>query len=70
MQTLKFKTTINCGGCKAKVTPFLNETKGINKWAVDTDNPMKVLTIETENLASGDIVQVLKKAGFNAEEIK
>jgi copper chaperone len=70
MQTLKFKTTINCNGCKAKVTPFLNETKGINKWVVDTDNPLKVLSIDTESLTPTDIVQVLKKAGFNAEEIK
>jgi hypothetical protein len=27
MKTLKFKTNINCGGCLAKVTPFLNEEK-------------------------------------------
>ncbi len=29
METLKFKTNINCGGCVAKVTPELNATEGI-----------------------------------------
>ena len=28
-KTFTFKTNINCGGCIAKVTPFLDEVKGI-----------------------------------------
>ena len=39
MKTLKFKTNIKCTGCVAKVTPFLNDEKGIEKWDVDIFNP-------------------------------
>ena len=31
METLKFTTNINCGGCIAKVTPFLDNKEGIEK---------------------------------------
>jgi len=51
MATLQFKTNINCGGCIARVTPRLNEVKGISSWKVDTDNPDKILTVETETLS-------------------
>ena len=70
MTTLKFKTNIMCGGCKARVTPFLDKANGINNWNVDTDNPSKILTINTDSLKESDIVQVLKEAGFNAEIVK
>lgn len=38
METLQFKTNINCSGCVAKVTPELNETEGIWHWNVDTNS--------------------------------
>ncbi|HVU55430.1 MAG TPA: heavy-metal-associated domain-containing protein [Puia sp.] len=70
MNTLQFKTNINCGGCVARVTPRLNETKGIVSWKVDTDNPDKILTVETETLGSEAIVEAVKKVGFNIEPLK
>ena len=70
MSTLQFRTNINCSGCVARVTPKLNETMGIKSWKVDTDNPEKILTVETETLGSENIVEVVKKAGFNIEPLK
>ncbi|HVV04234.1 MAG TPA: heavy-metal-associated domain-containing protein [Puia sp.] len=70
MSTLQFKTNIDCGGCVARVTPRLNETKGILSWKVDTDNPDKILTVETEALGSENIIEVVKKVGFNIEPLK
>jgi len=67
METLKFKTSINCGGCIATVTPFLNQVKGIEKWSVDTSNPMKILTVETDNIQPEVIIETLKKAGYQAD---
>ena len=67
METLKFKTTINCGGCVATVTPHLNQIKGIEKWSVDTTNPRKILTVETSGLEPAVIVEKLKEAGYKAE---
>lgn len=67
METLKFKTNINCGGCLAKVTPFLNQEKGIEKWDVDITNPEKTLTVETCDISVEQVMEAVKKAGFKIE---
>lgn len=70
METLQFKTNINCGGCVAKVTPKLNETEGICHWHVDTNNPNKILTVEAENISAKEVMDAVSKAGFKIEEVK
>jgi len=69
MTTLKFKTNINCGGCIKSVTPNLDNVVGHANWKVDTDNPDKILTIETEQVSSEKIIQAVQKAGFKIEEV-
>jgi copper chaperone len=69
METVQFKTNINCGGCVAKVTPKLNEAKGIVTWDVDTESPNKVLTVQTENLPAASVMEIVKKAGFNIQPL-
>lgn len=66
MATLKFKTTINCGNCVRTVTPFLNELEGIESWNVDTANPDKILTVETDNLTADTIIETVEEVGFDA----
>lgn len=68
-KTLKFKTNINCGGCIAKVTPFLNGAKGIGNWEVDTDNRNKVLTVVSDGITENEVIDVVQKAGFKIEHI-
>lgn len=68
--TLKFKTNINCGGCKAKVTPFLNAKEGISNWAVDLDNPEKILSVDAKGITPQEVVETVAKAGFTAEKIE
>ena len=68
MKAMKFKTNINCENCLAKVTPFLNKKQGIQSWHIDIDNPEKILTVETEDLSAGDIIKIVKRTGFEAEE--
>ena len=71
METLKFKTNINCGGCIAKVTPALNSLHEIVKWEVDTTNPDKILTIKGKtNLNPDQIIRTLKVKGYNAEKLR
>ena len=70
MKTYQFKTNINCSGCVAKVTPFLDANNEIKKWSVDTQNPNKVLTVETENLSNETISAIVKQAGFNLEHLQ
>ena len=69
MKTIQFKTNINCGGCIAKATPALNEVVGAGQWAVDTQNPNKVLTISNDNVNEIQVKQALDKAGFKSERI-
>jgi copper chaperone len=65
---LKFKTNINCGGCVAQATPFLNETCGVGNWEVDTNNPSKILTIKTDDVSPEQVKSAVEKAGFKAEK--
>ena len=63
---LQFKTNINCDGCIAKVTPFLNEIDEITKWEVDTTNKDKILSVQTESTKER-IIQKVQEAGFKIE---
>ena len=69
METLKFKTNVSCGGCVAKVTPYLNQVKGMIKWSVDTSNPLKILTVEAAGISPDEIIKAMKDAGYNADLI-
>jgi copper chaperone len=68
MEALKFKTTIKCSGCVAKVTPFLNEALGEDNWEVDYNNPQKVLTVVGEEDKT-KVIQAVEKAGYKAETL-
>ena len=68
METLKFKTNIKCGGCIATVTPFLNADEAVEKWEVDLQSPERILKIETSH-SPEEIQQLVKKAGYMAEEL-
>ena len=69
MKRIELKTNINCGSCVANVTPTLNQVIGENKWKVDTVNPKKILSVETENLNEDDVIRAVEKAGYKAEKI-
>lgn len=69
MKQYLFRTNINCGGCVAKVTPLLNADEEVKSWNVDTLNPAKILTVETERLSKDQVKGLIEKAGFKAEII-
>lgn len=64
-----FKTNINCGGCIAKVTPFLASAKGISSWNVDVTNKDKILTVVSDGISENEIVEIVKNGGFKIEII-
>ena len=64
----KFKTNIKCSACVEKVTPYLNELTGAEKWNVDLASPQRILTIQGETPESA-VKESLKKAGYTAEEV-
>jgi len=65
----KFKTNINCGGCVSKVKPVLDAADGIVCWEVDTDNPDKILTVESNGISVEEIEGLIKAKGFKVEGI-
>ncbi len=67
MQTLKFKTNINCGGCIKAVTPALNREAGAGNWQVDTANPDKILTVNSDQLTASQVMQAVEQAGFHIQ---
>lgn len=69
MKEYQFKTNINCGGCVAKVTPLFNGNPDVKQWKVDTANPNKTLTVQTDNLQEAEIKAIVEKAGFKAESL-
>lgn len=64
METIKFKTNINCGGCLKSVTPHLNELDSIESWKVDIENPDKILTVESYDDSREKVMETVKAAGF------
>jgi copper chaperone len=69
MERMKFRTTIKCTGCLEKVTPHLNSTKGIEKWEVELKNPEKVLTVHAQSISEDEVMQVVKKVGYEIEKM-
>jgi copper chaperone CopZ len=67
MNTLKFKTNINCSGCLSQVTPFLNDERNIVKWNVNLESDDRILTVETSELTEEEVKKMVQKAGFKAE---
>ncbi len=69
MNTITFKTTINCATCVAKVKPVLDSQEDVSQWEVDTENSDKVLTVHGENIDEADLLKALQKVGYKAERI-
>lgn len=65
MKKIELKTNIMCSSCVANATPVLNEGLGENNWKVDTLNPNKILTVETDKEIS-EVVKLVEKAGYKA----
>jgi copper chaperone len=68
-KNLQFKTTLNCGGCVAKVKSDLDNAEGIGHWSVDTDNNDKILTVASEGATEDEIIAIIKSRGFKAEPL-
>ncbi|OEK01560.1 hypothetical protein BFP97_08510 [Roseivirga sp. 4D4] len=70
MKKAIYKTNINCGGCIATVTPFMEQAKSVEDWSVDTDSKNKLLTVSGANLDKKEVENLVKSAGFEIKEKK
>ena len=68
-QTLKFKTSLSCNGCKSKLAPFLNEAEGISSWDLDLEDVDKILTVNSAGITHGEVKELIEQAGYTAEEL-
>lgn len=68
-RNLKFKTTLNCGGCVSKVQADFDNAEGIQDWKVDTENPDKILTVKSSGITEEEVIDIVKSKGFKAEPI-
>lgn len=66
METLKFKTNINCGSCIRSVTGFIEEVNGVDHWEVDTENPDKILTVKGQ-VTPKEVIDAVEDAGFDIQ---
>jgi len=64
METLRFKTSLKCGGCVKAITPGLESMNSIEKWSVDLESPDKVLAVEASEDISDQVIDSVKKAGY------
>ncbi len=69
MAKLKFKTSLNCNNCVAKVSAMLDKLVGPGNWSVDVTDPSKILTVEVGNVAPEQIIEALKGFGYQAEKL-
>lgn len=70
MNTLKFKSNINCTGCLSKVTPVMNDEKAIQQWDVNLEHDDRTLTVETNDLSAEEVQKTVSKVGFKAQLIE
>lgn len=64
MSEMKFKTSMMCDGCVAKVGPSLDQLEGIDEWKVDLTSADKLLTVNTDKLAAEDIMNAVRSTGY------
>ncbi len=64
MTVQRYRTNLNCGSCVAAVKPYLDGDPAIRRWAVDTADPNKVLTVEGEGVSAELVERDVASAGF------
>ena len=63
----RYRTSIMCNGCIAKVKPILDSAEGVASWSVNLDTPERILTIVPEGAVEEELLAQLRGAGFTIE---
>lgn len=68
MKTFKFKTSLKCNNCVAKVKEQLDAVTEIERWSIDLKSPDRIMTVETaDDKVPERVKKILADAGFVAE---
>ena len=63
---IKLRTNLMCEGCKARITPFLDQEEKIENWNLDLNDENKVLYVEGEEISVEEVIKLISKAGYQA----
>ncbi len=66
MNTLEFRTTICSECCIKNLANYFSNTK-IKYWNVNLHHPLKVLTVEQDDITAEEVIAVVTKAGYEIE---
>jgi copper chaperone CopZ len=70
MTIVKYKTNIHCGNCIKSVTPALNNLDNVDLWKVDLEHDDKILEVTLDDEDKNSVLNAVKGAGFEIEEIQ
>jgi copper chaperone CopZ len=70
METLRFKTSLKCGGCVKAITPWISNITEIKSWNVDLESPDRILSVESTEDISEIVIENIKKAGYEASRLE
>lgn len=65
----RYRTSIMCNGCIAKVKPILDSAEGVASWSVNLDTPERILSILPDGVVEEELLAQLRGAGFTVERI-
>jgi len=64
---LKFKTSLQCGGCVSKIKDTFDKHTAIENWNVDTEHADKILSVTSKGISAEEIMEIVKSKGFTIE---
>lgn len=70
METMTLRTNAECMGCLAKIEEILQDKMNREEWNLDLSDSNRPLTVTSDKLAAGEIVELISKAGFKIEQMK
>lgn len=70
MGILIFKTNLTSAGHISNVMPALNLHPHITEWNVDLHDCDNILRVVSENIAAGEVEQLLLSAGYFCKELE
>lgn len=67
---MTFKTNAQCMGCLANIEEILQGKMNREEWNLDLSDSNRPLTVTSDKLSAGEIVELISKAGFKIKQMK